>query len=819
MDRSVPVNRKPLHSKRSPLARLVGAAALGLTLSATSAFAAPVRIDIPAQPLASALTNLGSQAHLQIIFNQAQVQNLRSPGVHGEMEPARALEQLLRGTGIRYQVDGSRVTLLGADAAGNDTLAMPAQVVTAAPEGTDSYVPRTSTSASKTDTPLLEIPQSVSVITRKQMDAQGVQNVSQALRYVPGVRVETYGQDPKGYDWLFIRGFNGQTTSDYLDGLRQLNNSYTFFRTEPYALERIDVVRGPSSTLFGLGDAGGIINRVSKLPTAAGVHEVELGFGNHDRIQGRFDIGDRLVDDGSLLYRVVGVVRKSNTEFEYDDGHEVKDDRYYIAPSFTWAPDEDTSFTFLSSFMKDDSGGTIAVNTPQYGHTDNTLLGDHSFNHSYQDQFTLGYQFRHRFNDNVEFRQNLRYGQVDFILNNMLPLGTVQSAVPALAALVPSLANDVLRSPRRWDEHMNAFTVDNQLQFDFDTAGIQHTLLTGIDYSRTESDVKRYFESLSLANLSYFLPLLLDPSNPKYGLNINRPSTIQVNYDQDIDAVGYYAQDQIRFDDNWLLTLGGRYDNVRSSTDDHIAGSHTLAKDDAFTGRVGLTYLTDFGLAPYVAYSESFVPNSGIDGNGNTFDPSTAHQWETGVKYQPTDKFLLTLAGFEIEKTNVLTNEVLNGVSTGFQKTTGKVRSRGIEAEVKAQLDEHWDLLGSYTYTKTKILKSNNGDEGNRFANVPEHMASAWLNYTFREGVANGLSVGGGVRYTGSVYGDNGNTFHVDNYTLYDAGVSYPVNKNVTLSFAAQNLLDEKYVTTCDDIAECYPGEGRTVLTSVKYAW
>ena len=802
-----------------PLARLVRATALGMVLTATAAYAAPVRIDIPAQSLASALTSLGAQSNLQIVFNQSQVQNLRAPGVRGEMEPAQALERLLQGTGIKYQVEGSRVTLLGADASAGDTLNLSSQTITGAIEGETSYVPRTSDSASKTNTSLLEIPQSVSVITRKQMDAQGVQTVSQALRYVPGVRVETYGMDPKGYDWLFIRGFNGQTTSDYLDGLRQLSNSYTLFRSEPYSLERIDVVRGPSSTLFGLGDAGGIINRVSKMPTAAGVHEVELGFGNHDRIQGRFDIGDKLVDDGSLLYRVVGVMRKANSEFEYDDGHEVKDDRAYIAPSFTWAPDEDTSLTVMTSFLKDDSGGTIAVNTPQYGHTDNTLLGDHSFNRSHQEQFTLGYQFRHRFNDNLEFRQNLRYGQVDFTLNNMIPLGTVARTVPALAAAIPSIANDILRSPRRFDEHMNAFSVDNQLQWDFDTAGIKHTLLTGIDYSRTESDVKRYFQSLSLANLGYFLPLLFDPNNPRYGLNIQRPTTLQVDYDQDIDAVGYYAQDQIKFNDNWLLTLGGRYDNVRSVTDDHIAGSHTVAKDDAFTGRVGLTYLTDFGLAPYVAYSESFVPNSGIDRNGSTFQPSEAKQWETGIKYQPTEALLMTLAGFEIEKTNVLTTDIVNGVNTGFQKATGKVRSRGIEAEVKAQLDEHWDLLGSYTYTKTKILKSNNGDEGNQFANVPEHMASAWLNYTFHEGVASGLSVGGGVRYTGSVYGDNANTFHVDNYTLYDAGISYPIDKNLSVSLTAQNLLDEKYVTTCDDIAECYPGEGRTVLTSVKYSW
>ncbi len=386
--------RNALQSRHpvKPLARLVRATALGMVLTATAVEAAPVRIDIPAQSLASALTSLGAQSNLQIVFNQTQVQNLRAPGVRGEMEPTAALERLLQGTGIKYQVEGSRVTLLGADAASGDTLNLSAQVITGAIEGEDSYVPRTSNSGSKTDTPLLEIPQSISVITRKQMDAQGAQTVTEALRYVPGVKVEAYGLDPKGFDWMYIRGFNAQATSDYLNGLRQTNNSYAFFRSEPYAFERIDVVRGPSSSLFGMGDAGGIVNRVSKKPTANHINEVELTGGNHDRKQGQFDLGGALDDQNQFLYRVVGLARDANTQAEYDDGHEVEDDRYYIAPSFTWAPDEDTSLTVLTDFLRDRNSGSIfdySVN----GHPTGTLLGDHSYNHFSQDQYTLATSF------------------------------------------------------------------------------------------------------------------------------------------------------------------------------------------------------------------------------------------------------------------------------------------------------------------------------------------------------------------------------------------------------------------------------------------
>lgn len=790
------------HPGKPSTALLIGGAVLGLALTAGSAYAAPVRIDIAAQPLSSALTSLGAQSDLQILFNPAQLQNLRSPALHGELEPTQALNSLLQGTGIQYQIEGKRVTLLSA-AAADGTLTIPDQFITAraaVQEGHDSYVPKTSSSASKTNTPLIEIPQSVSVITRKQMDDQGAQTVTNALRYVPGVKVEAYGLDPKGFDWLYIRGFNGQSTSDYLNGLRQQNNSYAFYRSEPYAFDRIDVVKGPSSTLFGQGDAGGIINRVSKKPEADHVNEVQLSAGNYDRRQGQFDIGGALDTEQQFLYRVVASVRDANTQVDYNDGHEVNDDRVYIAPSFTWAPDEDTSLTLLSDFLRDRNGGSVFAYSTPTGHTTDTLMGDHSFNHFNQDQYSLGYEFRHRFNDTWEFRQNARYGQVDLIFQNLLPFS------------VDTGTGNTIRGADRFDQHMDTFALDNQLQANFDTGAFTHTLLMGVDYSWQDADITRW--RIRGPDLNIY--------DPVYGQPITRPtqsnSISSIDYNQTIQQVGGYLQDQIKFDDHWILTAGGRYDYVHNDLDNHV-GASTNQKDNAFTGRLGLTYLTDFGLAPYVSYSESFAPNTGLDSSGRAFDSSEAHQWEVGVKYQPTDAIMMTLAAYDLTKTNVLTAELVNGVSTGFSVANGEQQSRGIEAEVKAKLDQNWDLIASYTYTKAEVTKSTRGDEGNRPANVPKHMASTWLNYTFRDTLFEGLSLGAGARYTGALYGDNANTFHIDNYTLFDASASYPINQNVTVSVNAQNLLDEKYTATCDDTYECYPGLRRTVLTSVKYTW
>lgn len=773
--------------------------------------------SIAAGSLSTQLNQVAAQGGLYLAGNGALTRNKQGAALVGTYSAEQVLQRILDGSGLvalstgqgRYEL---QVREQSPGVVELDTSQVNARA-SGEPDADVGFVPQRSSAGSKTDTPLLEAPQSISVINRAQMETQNVQSVTQALRYVPGVKVETYGVDPKGYDWLYLRGFNGQGSSDYRDGLRQLSNNYSMFRSEPYALERIEVARGPSSSLFGLGDAGGIINRVSKKPGAS-IHEVELAAGSHDRVQGRFDLGDALNDEGSLAYRVVGVVRQSNTQFRYDDGHEVNDDRFYLAPSLTWSPSDDTRLTVLSEFLKDDSGGTVAVYTPRYGHAGDTLLGDHSFNHSSQRQHTLGYELSHRFNDQWQFRQNLRFGQVDFILNNLMPLGTVGSLLPAYAAT--PLGSSVVRQPRRFDEHLDALSLDNQVQYDMTLGETSHTLLGGLDYTRYESDVKRYQNAVSLNTA---LPLLFNPANPRYGLNVARPSTVQSNYDQTQQQFGTYLQDQIRFGEHWLLTLAGRHDSVRTRTDNHLSTQDSTAKDSAFTGRAGLTYLVGNGLAPYVSYAESFMPNAGTARDGSTFDASAARQWEGGVKYQPDEALLLTLAAFEITKTNVLTNEQVNGVATGYSLATGEVRSRGVEAEARARLGRGWDVLGSYTYTDAQITRSNNGDEGNSPANVPRHMASGWLNYQVEEGLLAGLSVGAGVRYTSSLFGDNRHLYKVEGYTLFDAGLSYPLTRQVTLSLNGQNLGNKHYIGTCDDSTSCYPGETRSVLGSVRYRW
>lgn len=767
-----------------------GLAALAFCLCSPVQAVATLPVSLPSQPLISSLNALAQLAGVQLIASPDAIAQKTAPALQGNMTLEGALSQLLSESGLGFSVDNGIVVIAPLRAV-SDTLTVTGL--------SDPYasVPQQSSTATKTDTQLLEVPQSVSVVTRERMDRQNVQSVTEALRYVPGVKTETYGVDPKGYDWIYIRGFNALTTNDYRDGLRQLNNSYSYFRTEPYALERIDIVRGPSSTLFGLGDAGGIVNRISKLPSAQGVHEVEVELGNFNRRQAQFDMSDKIDDDGHYLYRMIGVVRDSDTQFQYHDGPDVEDNRVYLAPSLTWLPNSDTSLTVRADYLRDTSGGTVAVLTKPGGKVTDTLLGDYSFNHFRQEQFTVGYELSHQFNDTFQLRQNVRYGQTDTVLNNLLP-GAVNFD-----------AGTVSRNAIRFDEHMNSFNIDNQLQADFSTASITHRLLTGLDYSRLEGNAKRFGAVAPTFNIY----------NPVYGLNIADPTYALNDNDQTTAQLGVYMQDQISLTPKWLLTLGGRHDEISLRTQNNLTESTSWLDQGAWTGRAGLTYLADNGLAPYISYAESFVPNSGTDSQNRTFDPSKAHQYEVGVKYQPDASLLLTLAAFDITKSNVLTNEIVNSVVTGYQVASGEVRSRGVETEATMKLTQNLDLLASYTYTETEITASNNGDRGKQQANVPKHMASTWLNYSFHQGVLDGLLLSTGVRYVGSMYGDNANTVPVKNFALIDAGAKYQVNQHVSVGFNIQNLLNHDYVGTCDEDTSCYPGQERTFIGSLKYSF
>ncbi|MFN3461378.1 MAG: TonB-dependent siderophore receptor [Oceanibaculum sp.] len=823
--------------RRRKLARaLLAHALLGGTMLSTLAIAGVASATQPAsaqqvaqaeavhdfaiapQPLAGALDRFAERTGLSFAYRSDAVAGLSSPGLTGSFTATEGLRRLLAGTGAAFQFTGaSTVTITRPEAQGAVTLDTVAVEGRRAPETAsgpvEGFVATRSATGTKTDTPLIETPQAINVVTRDQMEAQGSTTLTESLRYTPGV-VAQYGNNDVRHDWLTVRGF---TPGRYLDGMRLPFGArgYSQPRIEPFGLERVEVLKGPASLLYGQGNPGGTVNMVKKRPTEEEVREIELQTGSFDRMQAAIDLGGKANDEGTLLYRMVALGRKSDTQFDY-----VEEEKVYVAPSLTWLASDNTKVTFFGEYQEIDApGGGGAPALPAVGTLypgsqgtlpRETFVGEPGYDHFKNRQWFVGYELDHRIDDTWSLRQNLRYGDVD----------TDSQRVQAYCATSPCDPSALGRYAWAFPERARMLTVDNQAVAEFRTGSVAHKALVGFDYSYEDST----FEESQLT----FLSAPFDAYNPTYGAAVSRLGT-GMRIDQERRQIGLYLQDQMKID-RLTLVLGGRYDMADTDTRTRTATSDAgSAQDDrAFTGRVGAVYNFDNGLAPYASYSTSFQPASGSDRSGSAFDPTEGEQFEVGIKFQPAgSRSFITLAAYQLTQQNVLTPDPAD---TRFNTQTGEVRVRGLELEGKAQLTGGLSLIASYAYTDSEITKANANasgvsTEGNRLAFVPKHQAAAWLDYEMSSGPLNGLGFGAGARYIGQTYGDNANNYDVPGYTLIDAGIRYDLGKlgtsleGVTVALDASNLFDKDYVATCLSATGCYMGVGRTVYATLKYRW
>lgn len=780
--------------------------------------------DIPSGSLEDALNRFARQSGITLSFDPAQVSGRSTASLQGEYTVQGGLAALLAPHQLQAvrAADGS----YSLRALPRPTAAEPASVTGAAsatapardaqlpevtvesqlerdsPVGPDhGYVAKRSYTGSKTDTPLIEIPQSISVVTSEQVAAQGAQSVEQAFNYTPGVTVGSNGPSTE-HDYVFSRGFIAR---QFLDGGR-LHVDYVTgaqMRIEPYGLERLEVLRGPSSVLYGQLEPGGMVNLVTKRPTADPIREVQLQAGSFDRVQGAFDFSGPMNEEGTVLYRLTGLARDSDTQSDF-----MEDNRRFIAPSLTLRPSADTSLTFLTHYQKDDGGGraqplppqgTIVPN-PNGTIPSNRFIGEPGFDGMEREQYSAGYVFEHRFDETWAFRQNLRYSHVDFVERFMftdLEFGSF-----------PADLRTVDRYP--WDDRnqMDIFNLDNQVESRFATGGAQHTLLLGVDYRQVQNDWQFYYASVGP----------LDVFDPVYGSPVG-PMTQFYDQSQAEKQVGLYVQDQIRWN-HWLLTLGGRYDRAESTTIERIWNTEGETSDDATTGRIGLTYLFDNGLAPYASYATSFDPVSGLNAASQPFEPSTGKQAEIGIKYQPPgSSSLIAVSAFDLVQRNVLTPDA---AFPGFQTQTGEIEVRGLEIEARAGLRNGLELIASYTWMESEITESNNGDVGQPKPYTPENQASLWVDYTLSGGPLAGLGIGGGVRYRSEVFGFQ-HVYEVPDYTLVDAALRYDLArmgvKGAQVSVNVRNLADKLYLSNCNPVDGCIYGDRRTVLATLRYNW
>ncbi|MFE0017619.1 TonB-dependent siderophore receptor [Mesorhizobium sp. NPDC059054] len=667
-------------------------------------------------------------------------------------------------------------------------------------------VARSTTTGSKTATDIKDIPQSVSVIGREEIDEQGAQKADEALRYTAGVFTQPFGPD-SDTNWMFIRGFQATATGTYMDGLQLFSHGFGGFYVDQFGLERIEVLKGPASVLYGGSNPGGVINYVSKRPDFETRRYVETGINDAGNAYLGVDLGG--VSNNVVSYRVLGKIAGGNTYSDLQDGW-----RGFISPSVTWKPDEQTSLTILANYSHIDENHNGGSFLPYEGTVVDRIVGGINYGRIPRDanymepdvdlyrreQGALGYEFEHTFDSDWTIRSNARFNAASVKEVSVYPNGW-------------SGPTTLDRINFGHDTDVTSFLFDNQVEGKFDTGGIEHRLLAGLDY--------KYFNIDQVQSSALFgTTPPIDAFNPVYGAAL----TPRVSYlDQDLSQqqLGLYIQDQLRFGGGWIATLNGRYDRGWLSAHDrpnfYAPTQDTTQKrsDGSFSGRAGLAYEFDNGVTPYASVATFFNPIIGTNAAGKLFEPEDGVQYEVGVKYAPTFvDGLITLSVFDLTRRNVQSN-----LTPFTYVQTGEVRSRGVELEGKVNVTDDFKVTGAFTAYNIEITRDEDPTiVGKRPFIVPEVMASAKADYTFRGDWYDGISVGGGLRYVGSSWADNQNTLKVPGATLVDLKLGYEKD-NWGVDLNVTNVFDKAYVASCQTALTCSYGEGRAFKLKAYATW
>ena len=659
----------------------------------------------------------------------------------------------------------------------------------------EGYVPKRTATGSKTDTPVEAVPQSVSVIGREEMDDRGARKADEALRYTAGVFAQPFGSD-KDTDWIFIRGFQATQTGVFQDGLPLYGFGFGGMFIDTSLLERIEVLRGASSVLYGGSNPGGLVNYVSKRPDGTRLRSVEAGISDTGRGELAFDVGDTAGD--AVAYRLTGRAAAGDGYTDFEDGF-----RGTISPSLKFSG-ERTSVTLLGNYTHIDerhNGGAFlpyvgtVVEAP-FGRIDREAnFTEPDIDDYYRRQFSIGYEIEHRLENDVTLRQNARYGHAEIREVQLYPFG--------YAGFSPTPADPDNQLSRINFEHrtrVNTFLVDNQVQAKIQTGPVEHTALFGIDY--------KFFDMDQVQATGTATPI--SATNPVYGA-AQGVRTPYIDQTLRMHQVGVYAQDQLRFGQGWLVTLNGRFDRASTTAEGNPAYE---GSDGKFSGRAGLAYEFANGLTPYASVSTFFNPVLGSSPVAGVYKPETGRQFEAGVKYRPTwMDALVTVAAFDLTRRNVVTGPFL------AETQIGEVNSRGVEIEAKANLTPNLKATAAFTAFDLEITKDADPNLiGNTPFIVPERQVSLSLDYTFRDPVLDGVVVGGGVRHVGSSWVDNENTLKVPAATVYDARLGYK-KENWGVDLTVTNLFDKEYVASCQTQFSCGYAEGRTAWLKARMTW
>ena len=783
------------------LMAMVTAAALAVGAPThAQASGAPIRLaqlsaertfDIAAQPLTTALTLFGQQSGFQVTVHGTLPRDMSAPAVLGTMTSEEALTRLLAGSGLTYVVTDETTVAIERPGQQDDDGAMALGPITVEGRAESAYGPvegylaTRSATATKTDTPIIDTPASIQVVPRAVIEDQGATRLTDVVRNVSSVQIS--GSNGNRQDIIQIRGFAANRIAR--DGFLSASSFGDAAQLGLANVERVEVLKGPPSVLYGPADPGGLVNIVTKKPKAEPHYSVTGQAGSFDFYQSDIDFNQPLTEDGKLLARL-------NASYENADSfrdHFINSERIQVAPSLRWVPTSRTTVDFDLEYYKrrhQSDYGVIAIDGKAPALPRERFLGEER-DRTESDEIRLQASIGHEFNEIWSLRALARFSDTNARSKQSFPFG---------------LAADGRTFNRRFfdfDQNFQNYALQANLTGNFETGPLEHQLLFGTDGNFTR------FESTAFA-------ADLDPIdifNPVYGAALGT-RTAPGTQDRRIDFYGAYLQDLISIGDHWKLLLGGRFDMAKTRFDrDDV--NVTDKWDQAFSPRAGLVYQPIDDLSIYASYTTSFLPPlSGASFDGEEFEPEEGEQFEIGVKRDWFDgRLSTTLAAYQLTRSNVSTADPQNPT---FSIQVGEQRSRGVEFDIAGELAPGWNIIGSLAYLDVEVTKDNTLPVGNRLVNAPKWSGSLWATYAFQGSPLRGLEIGGGVFVVGDRKADFANQVDVDGYARVDLFARYAINDNISLALNIDNLFDENYIEGVGGSNFMDPGAPRSVFGTVQ---
>jgi iron complex outermembrane receptor protein len=633
-----------------------------------------------------------------------------------------------------------------------------------------------SASATRTDTSIHETPQSISVVSKDAVEDLGATRLQDALDYAGGVgRANNFGG--QGLTTFTVRGF---TTGEFYRNGFPINRGYPNM-PDANTIERLEVLRGPATMLYGRGDPGGTFNVVSKQPLP----------------ERTVTLGSQLDEEGRLAYRL-NVVGEGGDTFR----DHVETERYGIAPVLTWQATDATKLILEGDFMRNnaplDRGVTRYAKQTGTASRD-SFFGEKDAGKLHNDNNMAQLRFEHMLNDDWTLGGGFQW------LDGSLKGNAIEAN--GIAADGRTLGRNFNYRKLEWTDK------DTQLNLTghFDTAGLQHTLLTGIEYE--DYDYKSIIQRSSGAVGAY----PIDIFDPVYGQPRPALTRTPTHDKENLKTYAAFVQDQVALTDKLKVLAGARFERFEHDYETYVPGAKSWqASDNAVTPRIGVTYdLTDT-LAVYADTARSFKPNTGASRQGGGFEPEKGKSYEMGIKWEALDQQLsVDAAVYQIDKRNVLTTDP---VDSTFSVAAGEVRSRGFDVNVAGNLTPEWRVIGGYAYVDAEVTKDNVLRSGTRLMNIPKNSFSLLNMYEFQDGTLKGLGLGTGLKYVDERAGQTANTaFSMGSYTVVDLLSFYKINDQVRLNLDVKNLFDRDYEEGAFGNVYAYPGAPRTVQVGISY--